>query len=61
MLHATQRFGYLQGVMTHHMFTYVPHDGDPTNGIVYATQWLLPHSDGLERFQLLDGSLLMSP
>lgn len=44
--------------MTHHIFTFVPHDNDTAKGIVYAAQWLLPQHEGLDRFQISDGSLV---
>lgn len=49
-----------QKVLTQHVFTFVLRGGDPTKPIVYAAQWLSPHHDGEDRFEITEGSIVAS-
>lgn len=49
-----------QKILTQHVFTFVLRGGDPTKPVVYAAQWLLPHHDGEDRFEISEGSIVAS-
>lgn len=55
-----ESFSCLQNVMTQHVFLRQLAGGDSSKPVVYAAQWLLPHHDGEDRFEIDDGSLITS-
>lgn len=46
--------------MTQHIFLKQLAVGDPSKPVVYAAQWLLPHQDSEDRFQISEGEVLTS-